>query len=132
MDTVVTQHQHTRPFSKTLCTRCEELDLQCIEPGRFTKKLLLMLSAKHLANSKCLRLQIILMLIFTAFPLCGIFITDLTFILIAPDYAIPVLHMVICAILFLAIVSSYILLLLHSIPRSAISIPTVRLRLKKP
>jgi hypothetical protein len=119
MDTVITQH--TRPLGKTICTRCEVLDLECIKPGRLTKKLLLKLSAKHLAHSNCLRRQIMLTLLFTAFPLCGICITDLTFILISPDYVIPALHMVICGFLLLVIICSYLILLLHSIPRSATS-----------
>lgn len=123
MDTAITQHQpaNTRPITKTVCTRCDELDLECIKPGRITKKILLKLSTKHFANSNCLRRQIMLTLLFTAFPLCGICITDLTFILITPAYVIPVLHIVVCAFLLSVIIGSYLILLLHSIPRSATS-----------
>jgi hypothetical protein len=123
MDTAINQHQdtNTQPTHKSVCTRCDQLDLECIRPGRITKKILLKLSAKHLAHSNCLRRQIMLTLIFTAFPLCGICITDLTFILMAPVYVIPMLHVVICSFLLLIIICSYIILLLHSIPRSATS-----------
>ncbi len=123
MDTLITHHQptNTHPINKTACTRCDELDVECIKPSRITKKLLLMLSAKHLAHSNCLRRQIMLTLLFTAFPLCGICITDLTFILMAPSYVIPILHIVICAFLLSVIICAYIILLLHSIPRSATS-----------
>lgn len=123
MTTAITQHQpaNTHPIAKTICTRCDELDLECIKPGRITKKVLLKLSAKHFAHNNCLRRQIMLTLLFTAFPLCGICITDLTFILMTPTYVIPVLHIVICAFLLLVILCSYLMLLLHSIPRSATS-----------
>ncbi|WCT13884.1 hypothetical protein [Mucilaginibacter jinjuensis] len=123
MDTAITQHQSVNnpSINKAVCTRCDELDLECIKPGRITKKLLLKLSPKHFAPINCLRRQIMLTLLFTAFPLCGICITDLTFILITPAYVIPILHIIICAFLLSVIICSYLILLLHSIPRSAAS-----------
>lgn len=123
MDSLISQHQQNniQAKDKLICTRCEQLDLECIKPGGITKKLFLMLSAKNLAHSNCLRRQIMLALLFTAFPLCGICITDLTFVLITPDYVIPPVHIVIGTFLLLIIVSAYIILLLHAIPRSATS-----------
>ncbi|SFS42876.1 hypothetical protein SAMN04487890_101447 [Mucilaginibacter polytrichastri] len=119
--TIQNQHNNTYQRGRKNCTYCELHNLECITTKPPATVPSLGISIKQVTHNRCIREQIMLVLLFASFPFCGICITDFTFILIGPGYQIPVSHLIICTCSLLIIACSYITLWLHSAPRAAMS-----------